>query len=85
MTLHESNRHHVIERHLLMAQHCNALAARLHHSGEAEAAERQRQLLAVFLHNALLQLPQAVALPASGQQDPGRLCHPSGGSEFLWQ
>lgn len=70
MTLHDSTRHSVIERHLLMAQRCNALAAQLHHSGDAEAAARQRQLLAVFLHNALMQLP-SLAVDCGSASPPG--------------
>lgn len=59
MTLSHDPRHSVIERHLLMAQRCNSQAAQLYRQGQTEAAQRQRQLLAVFLHNALQQLPLA--------------------------
>lgn len=66
MTLDPGPRHALIERHLLMAQRCNALAAELHQNGEGEAAARQRQLLAVFLHNVLMQLPPAGEGAGSG-------------------
>ena len=61
MTLPEAHRHSVIAQHLRMAQRCNAMAAELHGSGDASAAARQRRLLAVLLHNALMQLPTAQA------------------------
>jgi len=59
MTFSHKPRHAVIERHLLMAQRCNTQAEQFYRQGQNEAAQRQRQLLAVFLHNALAQLPQA--------------------------
>jgi hypothetical protein len=57
MTAFPGSRHALIEQHLHRAQRCNALAARLYRDGDDEGAERQRQLLAVLLHNALMQLP----------------------------
>jgi hypothetical protein len=51
----------VIQRHLLMALHCNEQAEQLHRAGQAEAAQRQRMLLAVFLQNALGHLPGQAA------------------------
>lgn len=49
----------VLQRHLLMALHCQAEVARMQQEGDTEGALRQQRLMGVFLHNALAHLPPA--------------------------
>lgn len=73
-----------IQRHLLMALHCNEQAAQLHHAGQTEAAQRQRLLLAVFLHNALGHLPaQNAGAGAAAGAGAGEAAAAGSGAVFV--